>query len=123
MNMAYNLRLVKIITGEMIIGKYDAEKQVLKDVAILQSIPTQQGVQMVLLPYGYPFDQSFDGEISAGYILYTYKKYPEELNTRYMEAVSNLTLSAGNLGGVNLKNPSMDASRRSSEFTGLIRGK
>jgi hypothetical protein len=117
--MAYDLRLVKIITGEMVIGKYDAEKNLLKDIAILQSVPTQQGVQMMLLPYGYPFDQGFDGEISAGHILYTYKKYPEELNTRYLEAVSNLTLSAGNLGGINLKNPP----KGSSEFTGLIRGK
>jgi hypothetical protein len=117
--MAYDIRLVKIITGEMIIGKYDAEKKVLQDVAILQSVPTQQGVQMALLPYGYPFDQGFDGEITTNHILYTYKKYPEELKTRYMEAVSNLTLSAGNLGGVDLKNPG----RASSEFSGLIRGK
>jgi hypothetical protein len=120
--MAYDVRLVKIITGEMIIGKYDAEKNVLKEVAILQSVPTQQGVQMMLLPYGYPFDQTFDGEVSASHILYTYKKYPEELNTRYMEAISNLTLSAGSLGGMDLKNPSSSA-RGSSEFSGLIRGK
>lgn len=114
--MAYDLRLAKLITGEMVIGKYDAEKNALKDVAILQMIPTQQNMQMMLLPYGYPFDQEFDGEISYTHVMYTYKKYPEELNTKYMEAISNLTLSTGGLGGLDLKNPGPAAS-------GLIRGK
>lgn len=116
--MAYNIRLVKIITGEMILGKYDAEKNALLDVAVLQTIPTQQGVQMMLLPYGYPFDQEFSGEISYDHVLYTYKKYPEDLNTKYLEAISNLTLSAGGLGGIDLKRPGAGA-----EFSGLIRGK
>lgn len=118
--MAYEMRLVKIVTGEMIIGKYDAEKNSLKDIAALQTVPTQQGVQMMLLPYGYPFDQDFAGEISYDHVLYTYNKYPEELNTRYLEAVSNLTLSTGGLGGLDLKNPGAGAG---SEFSGLIRGK
>jgi hypothetical protein len=118
--MAYDIRLVKIITGEMIIGKYDAGKNALIDVAVLQTIPTQQGVQMMLLPYGYPFDQDFCGEISYTHVLYTYKKYPEDLNTKYMEAISNLTLSTGGLGGINLKNP---PSGSGSNFSSLIRGK
>lgn len=117
--MSYDMKLVKIVTGEMVIGKFDAENNVLKDVAILQTIPTQQGVQMVLVPYGYPFDQDFSGEISMKHVLYTYKKYPEELNTKYLEASSNLTLSSGGLGGLDLKNPQAG----SPEFSGLIRGK
>lgn len=107
--MAYDLRLVKLITGEMVIGKYDAEKNVIKDAAILQTVPTQTSVQMMLLPYGYPFDQEFDAEISMSHVIYSYRKYPEDLNTKYLEAVSNLTLSTGGLGG--------------SEMSGLIRGK
>ena len=118
--MAYDLRLVKIITGEMIIGKYDTEKNILKDIAVLQSIPTQQGVQMMLLPYGYPFDQDFTGELGYNHVLYTYKKYPEELNTRYLEACSNLTLSSGGLGGLDLKK---QPAGKPSDFSGLIRGK
>ena len=102
--MAYDIRLVKIITGEMIIGKYNAEKNALTDVAVLQTVPTQQGVQMMLLPYGYPFDQDFDGEIGYGHVLYTYKKYPTDLNDKYLEAISNLSLSSGGLGGLDLKN-------------------
>lgn len=100
--MAYDIRLVKIITGEMIIGKYSAEKNAITDVAVLQTIPTQQGVQMMLLPYGYPFDQDFEGEISMNHVLYSYKKYPSDLNDKYLEAISNLTLSTGGLGGLDL---------------------
>lgn len=103
--MAYDIRLVKIISGEMIIGKYNAEKNALTDVAVLQTVPTQQGVQMMLLPYGYPFDQDFDGEIGYNHVLYTYKKYPGDLNDKYLEAISNLSLSSGGLGGLDLKNP------------------
>lgn len=117
--MPYNLRLVKIITGEMIIGKFDAEKNALTDVAVLQTIPTQQGMQMMLLPYGYPFDQEFSGEISYSHVLYTYKKYPEELNNKYLEAVSNLTLSSGGLGGLDLKG----GSGAGGDLSSLIRGK
>lgn len=117
--MSYNLRLVKIITGEMIIGKYDEEKKLLHDVAVLQTIPTQQGVQMMLLPYGYPFDQEFSGEISYSHVLYTYKSYPEDLNTKYLEAISNLSLSSGGLGSLDLKNPGAGA----GGVSGLIRGK
>jgi len=117
--MAYEIRLVKIITGEMLLGKFDAAKNVLTDVAVLQTIPTQQGVQMMLLPYGYPFDQDFAGEISYAHVLYTYKKYPDELNTKYMEAVSNLTLSTGGLGGLNLKKTPAGG----ADFAGLLRGK
>ena len=43
--MAYDIRLVKIVTGELVIGKYDAEAHALNDVVIMQTVPTQQGVQ------------------------------------------------------------------------------
>lgn len=113
--MAYDIRLVKIITGEMIIGKFDKDKNALTEVAVLQTIPTQQGVQMMLLPYGYPFDQEFTGEIGANHFLYTYQKYPTDLNDKYLEAISNLTLSSGGLGGLDLKNPG-----GGNGFSGLI---
>ena len=96
--MAYDIRLVKLINGETVLGKFDEETQGLKDVAILQSVPTQQGVQMLLLPFGYPFENDIQGEISFDHVLYEYKSYPEELKTKYLEATSNLTLStAGDL--------------------------
>ena len=51
--MAYDIRLVKLINGETVLGKWDEAEGKLKDVALLQTIPAQQGVQMLLLPFGY----------------------------------------------------------------------
>lgn len=95
--MAYDIRLMKLVTGELVIGKYDQEKDCLNDVAAIQSIPTQQGVQMMMLPYGYPFEQEFEGVISARHFLYEYKRLPDDLETKYFEACTNLTLSGSGL--------------------------
>lgn len=96
--MPYDIRMVKFAGGEMAVGKYDEEKKALTDVAILQTIPTEQGVQILLLPYGYPFDQKFDGEISYNHVIYQYQNLPQDIKDRYLEATSNITLSTGNLG-------------------------
>ncbi len=103
--MAYDICMVKLVTGEMVIGKCDNQAGTITDPAILQTVPTQQGVQMLLMPYGYPFENEFTGSLSKTHVLYEYSKCPEELKTKYMEACSNLTLSTGGLGGLNLKNP------------------
>jgi len=98
--MSYDIRLVKLINGETVIGKWSADGQTISDPAVLQTVPMQQGVQMMLLPFGYPFEHEITGEISTKHVLYEYKKAPEELKTKYLEAASNLTLSApagGNL--------------------------
>lgn len=92
--MPYDIRLVKIINGETVLGKFDEETQGLKEVAILQTVPTQQGVQMVLLPFGYPFETEISGAIKPEHILYTFKTFPEELKNKYLEATSNLTISS-----------------------------
>ena len=101
----YDIRLVKLVNGDMVLGKWNEEKGVITDPAILQTIPTQQGgMQMLLLPFGYPFDQEMTGEIDLKHVIYQYKTVPEELKTKYLEATTNLTLSApgglGNLGGM-----------------------
>jgi hypothetical protein len=101
----YDIRLVKLVNGDMVLGKWEQDKGVLKDPAILQTIPTQQGgMQMLLLPFGYPFDQQMEGEIELRHVIYQYKTVPEELKTKYLEATTNLTLSAPgglrNLGGM-----------------------
>ncbi len=93
--MAYDIRLVKLVTGELVMGKYDAEKDALTDVAALQTVPTQQGVQMMMLPYGYPFEAEFGGSIDGVHFMYRYKTTPEELQNKYLEACTNLTLSGG----------------------------
>jgi hypothetical protein len=95
--MAYDVRLVKIVTGELIIGKFDAEANVLKDVAIIQTVPTQQGVQLVMLPYGYPFDQEVCGHIESKHFLYEYAHTPQDVQDKYLEVCSKLSLSSGGL--------------------------
>ena len=98
--MAYDIRMAKLVTGEIAIGKFDAQAATINDPAVLQTVPSQQGVQMILMPFGYPFDASFDGSIAFHHILFEYKSCPEDLKTKYLEACSNLTLSSG---GLNLK--------------------
>lgn len=93
--MSKPIRLVKLVTGELALGKFNAEVDTLDDVAILQVVPTQQGVQMMMLPYGYPFEQEFTGSIAAKHFLYEYKRLPDDLETKYLEACTNLTLSSG----------------------------
>ena len=95
--MAYDIRLVKLVTGELVIGKYDAEAHALNEVAIMQSVPTPQGVQLMMLPYGYPFDPEFTGRIEGKHFLFEYKRTPQEVQDKYLEASSNLSLSSGGL--------------------------
>ena len=98
--MPYDIRLVKLINGESVIGKWSADGKTISDPAVLQTVPSQQGVQMMLLPFGYPFEQEITGEISTAHVLYEYKKAPEELKTKYLEASSNLTLSVPGGGNI-----------------------
>ena len=91
--MAYDIRFVKLMGGETVIGNYDAESDTLKEVAILQTVPTEQGVQILLLPYGYPFEQDFSGYISFQHVLYQYKNCPKDIQDRYTEATSSLTIA------------------------------
>lgn len=93
--MAYDIRLFKLVTGELVIGKYDEGNDRLDCAALLQTVPTQQGVQMVMLPYGYPFENNFEGSIEGKNFLYRYKNTPQEMQDKYLEASTNLTVSGG----------------------------
>lgn len=106
--MAYTIRLVKLVTGELVLGKYDADAKILNEIALLQMVPTQQGMQVLMLPYGYPFEQGFSGSIKADHFMYEYSRLPDDLETKYMEAISNLTLSTGGLGNLDLKGGNPD---------------
>ncbi|WP_243546709.1 hypothetical protein [Pseudodesulfovibrio tunisiensis] len=99
--MSYDIKLVKLVSGDTVIGKFLPEENKIEEPAIIQTVPTQQGVQMMLLPFGYPFDSEMEGEISMDHVMFQYKTCPEELKTKYLEAATNLTLSSGglNLGG------------------------
>ncbi len=95
--MNYDIRLVKLVSGDMIVGKFDEAGKKINDPAAIQAMPTQQGTQMVLLPFGYPFDQEMHGEISMDNVLFQYKNCPEELKTKYIEALTNISMSSGGL--------------------------
>ncbi len=92
--MAYDIRMVKLITGDIVIGKWSSDGSKIEEPAILQSVPSQQGVQMMLLPYGYPFEQEMEGEIDTSHIIYEFKTFPDDLSTKYLEACSKLTISS-----------------------------
>jgi len=95
--MDQDIRLVKLVSGDMVVGKINTDSNKIEDPATIQAMPTQQGTQMVLLPFGYPFDQEMHGEISMENILFEYKTCPEELKTKYIEAVTNISMSSGGL--------------------------
>ncbi len=110
--MAYDVRLFKLVTGEIVIGKYDEKSDTVNDVATLQSVPMQQGgVQMLILPYGYPFENTFCGSIESKNFIYRYKDTPVELQDKYLETATNLTVSGG-MGKLQFgANPNADASK------------
>lgn len=93
--MAYDIRLMKLVTGELVIGKYHEDTDSLADVAAIQTIPSQQGVQMMMLPYGYPFESDFKGSLDGKFFLYRYSSTPKELQDKYIEACTNLTVAGG----------------------------
>lgn len=102
--MSYTIKLVKLVSGDTVIGKYNQETNELESIAMLQTVPTQQGVQMVLLPFGYPFEEGFEGKVQYTHVLYEYKKCPEDLESKYIEATSNITIASGstlqNMGNI-----------------------
>lgn len=99
--MSKPIRMFKLVSGELVLGKYDEQANRLEDVAILQVVPAQQGMQMVMLPYGYPFEQEFKGVISGTHFMFAFSRLPDDLETRYLEACTKLTLAkSGLVGGV-----------------------
>ncbi len=99
--MAYDIRMFKLVTGEVAIGKYDDKTDCINDAASLQTVPLKEGgVQMVILPYGYPFENTFGGVIEGKNFLYRYKAMPEELQNKYLEVCTNI-VKAGGMGQLN----------------------
>lgn len=102
--MSYdNIRFVKLVSGDVIIAQYDEDTKVYKDIALVQAIPSGGGMQIAILPFGFPYEEEIGGEISEDKVLYVYEKIPEELKSKYIEAKSNIKIANGldNLGGAN----------------------
>ncbi len=90
--MAHDIRMAKLVSGEVIIGKYNEQASQYNEVALMQSVPTKEGVQMMMLPYGYPFEQSFVANIDFKHVIYSYQSTPEELQNKYIEILTNISI-------------------------------
>lgn len=95
-----NIQLVKIVTGEMVIGIRNDDNNTLEGVATVQIIPVSSNdVQIAILPYGFPFEESVEGVISLDHVIYTFDKVVEDLVNKYIETRSNITIQKTPLSG------------------------
>lgn len=89
------IKFVKLVTGETVMGTYNSGTNDLKDVALIQMMPLENGtVQMAIVPYGFPFEDKISGKISADNIIYEFEHVPEDLKSKYLQARSNITVSS-----------------------------
>ena len=93
--MAYDIRMMKLVSGEIVLGKYDEAGDRLTDAAQLQNVPTQQGMQMLITPYGFPFENKFSAVIEGRFFLHRFSDTPKELQDKYIEVTTNLTVANG----------------------------
>ncbi len=94
--MAQDVRMFKLVTGEIVIGKYNAEKDEVTEVATIQNVPLQQGgMQMMLLPYGIPFENVLGCCIEGKHFLYRFEKFPQEIKDKYLEVSINIATQGG----------------------------
>ena len=52
-------------------------------------------IRLMMLPYGYPFEPNFSGTLEGKTFLYRYADTPKELQDKYIEASTNLTVAGG----------------------------
>ena len=99
--MQYDIKLVKLVSGDTVMGNYDSENKTLNDVVIVQTVPTATGsIQLAMLPFGFPYEQEISSKLDEKHIMYEYTSVPEEMKTKYIEAKSNIKIaSASSLGG------------------------
>jgi len=93
--MAIDIRMIKLVTGDIVIGKYNKKNTCLDEVAIIQTVPVEKSMQMLILPYGYPFEPKYTGSISSEFFMYKYESTPEELQKKYLEAIAKVEVSGG----------------------------
>ncbi len=87
--MSQNFKLVKLVTGEVVAGMLDEKAGVLKDVAILQISAKDQKMQLLLFPYGYPFQQTFTVAVEAKHFMFVFDAVPDHLEDRYNAACAH----------------------------------
>jgi len=87
-------KFVKLVTGETVIGTYNSENNSIEDVALIQVMPSSSGVQIAIVPYGFPFEEKIGGSISSDKFMYEFKEVPNDIESKYLEAKSNITISS-----------------------------
>ena len=87
-----DVKFVKLVSGDTVIGTYNEIKNVLEDVALIQVVPGSAGIQIAILPFGFPFEEKIGGEISMDKVLFEYSNVPEDLKSKYFEAKSNIKM-------------------------------
>ncbi len=88
-----DVRMAKIVTGEIIIALNDTERDGLKDVAVAQIVPSGAGVSIALLPFGFPFEEDITGFISNKHVVYEITKFSQDIVNKYTEAKSNIRIA------------------------------
>lgn len=95
--MLGSIRLCKLISGDFVLGLDDDVNNGIKNVGLLQFVPTDMGnISMALVPFGFPFENEFSGFISNDKVLYEVGSVPESLVSKYQEATSNIKLLRDN---------------------------
>lgn len=95
------IKIVKIVTGETVIGT--KVNEVLEDVALIQIIPSSGGIQLAILPYGFPFEEKISGKIPYDKVVYEFQTVPDDIKNKYLEAKSDIKISTSMPGsGLNL---------------------
>jgi hypothetical protein len=94
-----NIKFVKLVSGDTCIGIKDDEKNILKDVAVVQAVPMGgSGIQIAILPFGFPYEVEIGGEIGWDKVMYVYAEFPEDIKNKYIEAKSGIRMAGG--GGI-----------------------
>ncbi len=102
--MEFDVRMFKLVTGELIIGNYDIKTDSVNYVCTIQRGESQsQKMKLMMLPYGVPFENNFGGSINGRHILYRFQETAVEMQKKYLEIVENV-LKAGSIGTLNFGN-------------------
>ena len=89
-----SIRFVKLVTGEIIMGTYNEQNNVLEDIALIQVVPSANGIQIAIVPYGFPFEEKISGSMAMDKVVYEFSDIPSDIESKYVQAKSNITISS-----------------------------
>lgn len=92
--------LARCSWGDWVIGRRSKDGTSVENVGIIQFAPSQVGgMQVAILPVGFPFDSGFDGSLPMTALVYFVDKIPTEIENKYIEVSSGILLSGGERSG------------------------